>query len=110
MKERFKGQLQQNIDVNEGINWLSGDVTNCIKNHQKEMTNIIRGLKHTTEDPKKSDLQKGFKQLLTRWLFQLFHEGTDKDTYQKMVENILNEKSDTMKETDKIITKVLEEA
>lgn len=110
MKERFKGQLHENIDVNEGINWLSGDVTNCIKNHQKEMTNIIRGLKHTTEDPKKSDLQKGFKQLLTRWLFQLFHEGTDKDTYQKMVENILNEKSDTMKETDKIITKVLEEA
>ena len=68
---------------------------------------ILRGLKHTTKDPDKKNLRDSFSELLTRWIFQLFHDHEVPKTYSKMVGAVTDPKGKVMLETNKIISHVL---
>lgn len=109
MKERFLQKIKDNNNLEDALKWLSDDAANCIKTHQKEMTTIIRGLKHTIDKPDKKKLQAGFTQLLTRWMFQLFRQETQEKNYKRLVGAVTDEKGKTMQAAEKIITEVLTE-
>ncbi|MBQ6520026.1 MAG: hypothetical protein IJI14_15030 [Anaerolineaceae bacterium] len=81
MKERYLQKIKDNNNLEDALKWLSNDIANCVKTYQKEMTTIIRGLKHTIYKPDKKKLQAGFKQLLARWMFQLFRQETQEKNY-----------------------------
>lgn len=110
MKDRFENEFKDSKDAKSMGEWLITDTVNCIKGHQEEMKSIIRGLKRTTEEPDQAKLRAGFSELLTIWLFQLFRGGRDPNQYRMFVKILTGIRSDVMKETDKIITKVMEEA
>ena len=73
------------------------------------MTTIIRGLKHTTDQADKGKLQAGFSQMLTKWVFQVFHDNKDVNQYRMMVKTMTSPVGVVMQEVDKIITEVLKE-
>ena len=109
MKGRFKQLYNDKYDAKEAAAWLDNDAANCVKNHEKEMTMILLGLKHTTDKPDKENLEAGFTNLLTRWLFQLFRTETQTDDYKVIVTALQNAGSAVMKETGKLITRVMNE-
>ena len=59
MQERFTENFQGKYNMKEMLDWLNADAANCVKTHEKEMTTIIRGLKHTTDQADKGKLQAG---------------------------------------------------
>ena len=109
MKGRFKELYNGNFDAKEAAAWLDNDAANCVKNHEKEMTMILLGLKHTIDEPDKEKLEAGFTNLLTRWLSQLFRTNTYKDGYKAIVTALQKADSTVMKETGKLITRVMSE-
>ena len=110
MKERFKNQFPDNKEENDDrAAWLAGDALNCIRNHKKETTMILRGLKHFLSDKDKQTLLEGFSRLLTKWIFQLFHGDFRLDVYSQLVEAVTSPNGDVMKEIDTLATSVLQE-
>ncbi len=109
MQERFTENFQGKYNMKEMLDWLNADAANCVKTHEKEMTTIIRGLKHTTDQADKGKLQAGFSQMLTKWVFQVFHGNKDVNQYRMMVKTMTSPVGVVMKEVDKIITDVLKE-
>ena len=109
MKGRFKQLYNDKYDAKEAAAWLDNDAANCVKNHEKEMTMILLGLKHTIDEPDKEKLEAGFTNLLTRWLSQLFRTNTYKDGYKAIVTALQKADSTVMKETGKLITRVMSE-
>ena len=107
MKDRFTQKFQSEREDDAMFSWLSDDASNCIINHKKEMKMILRGLKHSTKDPDKKKLQDGFSELLTRWMFQLFHDHEVQKTYSKMVRAVTDPKGKVIQEANKIISHVL---
>ncbi len=109
MKERFKNQFPDKKDNDDRAAWLAGDALNCIRNHKKETTMILRGLKHFLSDKDKQTLLEGFSRLLTKWIFQLFHGDFRRDIYSQLVEAVTNPNGDVMKEIDTLAVSVLQE-
>ncbi len=109
MKERFKQQFPDKDANDEMPAWLAGDAENCIKNHKKEMTMIIRGLKRAINKSDKETILLGFNRLITKWMFQLFHAEQLPVNYIRMVEAVTAPNGPVMKETEKIVTNVLKE-
>ena len=70
---------------------------------------ILLGLKHTIDEPDKEKPEAGFTNLLTRWLSQLFRTNTYKDGYKVIVTALQKADSTVMKETGKLITRVMSE-
>ncbi len=107
MKDRFTEKFKDAYPEREMLDWLTADIVECMKNHKKEMTAIIRGMKHTTEEPDDRKLQADFSTILTKWLFQLFHDDKDVKQYRNMVKTLTSRNGAVIKEADKIITSVL---
>ena len=109
MRDRFDKTFEGDYDVRTMLTWLAADAVDSIRNHPKEMAAIIRGMKHAEDDPDQAKLQAGFSSLLTRWLFQLFHDDRDTKQYRSMVKSLTSRNGDVMKEASKIITNVMQE-
>ena len=109
MKDRFKEKFGAGYELKSMLQWLEGDALDCVTNHKKELTTIIRGLKHTTDDPDKQKLEAGFTELLTRWIHQLFRKEKDDDQYKLMVQVLTNRSGKIISEVNKIISYVLRE-
>jgi hypothetical protein len=113
MKDRFKNEFPDpNVNTYETrdlMRWVHKDVIDCITSHKNEMKTIIRGIKHSTEDPDKDKLKRSFSDLLTKWLFQILREGMDGAKYSRIVEHATGRYSGVMEEAEKIITSVLNE-
>ena len=109
MKERFKENFGENYDMKTAPKWLEEDAENCVKGHKQELTTIIRGLKHTTDDPNEDKLESGFIDLLTRWIHQLFRKDKDEAQYNMMVSTLTKRNGNTMQEVSKIISAVMKE-
>jgi len=112
MKDRFTsefGDKSDKYDVKTMLDWLSADAADCIKNHKEEMKTIIRGMKHTTDKPDSAKLRVGFVDLLTKWIFHLFHGDRDVNQYKMMVKTLTSYNGAAMKEAYRIITDVMKE-
>ena len=115
MKDRFtsefgdKSDKSDKNDMKTMLDWLSADAVDCVKSHKEEMKTIIRGMKHTTDKPDKAKLRIGFVDLLTKWIFQLFHGDRDVNQYKMMVKSLTSYNGTVMKEVYKIITDVMQE-
>lgn len=110
MKERWHNHFKNGYWVEDLAEWVSADASDCIRSHEKEITAILRGLKHTTENPDEDKLNDGFKDLFIRWLFQLFRNDLGENNYREMALALTNDKSGQfMEEIDKIITNVMKE-
>ena len=109
MKDRFKQQFKDSDDTDEMSAWLAGDAVDCIRNHKKETTMILRGLKRFLGKNDKPAMLEGFSRLLTKWMFQLFHADQKLFTYSQMVKAVTDPKGAVMKEIDTLVTSVLQE-
>ena len=109
MKERFKEKFNGGYELGSMLKWIEGDALGCVKSHKKELTTIIRGLKHTTDKPDKENLKAGFTELLIRWIFELFRKEKDEGQYNLMVQVLTNSSGNIMSEVNKVISDVLKE-
>ncbi|MBQ6505524.1 MAG: hypothetical protein IJI57_16585 [Flexilinea sp.] len=109
MKDRFKQQFPDGNNTDEMSAWLANDTLNCIRNHKKETTMILRGLKNFLSDKDKQTMLQGFSKLLTKWMFQLFHGDQKLLTYSQMVKAVTDPKGIVMQEIDTLATSVLQE-
>ena len=112
MKDRFTSEFGDKSDKNDVktmLDWLSADAADCVKNHKEEMKTIIRGMKHTTDKPDSAKLRVGFVDLLTKWIFHLFHGDRDVNQYKMMVKTLTSYNGAAMKEAYRIITDVMKE-
>ncbi len=107
MKERCGKEFKDASGLQEAANRIANDAYKCIKNHGKEMTTIIRGLKHTTKNPDEKKLENRFSDLLVRWIFQLFR--TDKEQCREIVSALTDPLGGVMYEAEDIITRIINE-
>ena len=91
------------------LQWIEDDAADCVTGHKKELTTIIRGLKHTTDNPDEDRLEAGFTDLLTKWIHQLFRKEKDDGQYNLMVQVLTKRNGKTMSEVLKVISEVMKE-
>ena len=112
MRDRFTsefGDKSDKTDEKTMLDRLSADAVDCVRNHKEEMKTIIRGMKHATDKPDKAILRVGFVDLLTKWIFQLFHGDKDVNRYKMIVRTLTSYNNAVMKEVYKVITDVMQE-
>ena len=85
------------------------DAENCVKGHKQELTTIIRGLKHTIDNPDEAKLSNGFINLFTRWIHQLFRKDKDEAQYNMMIMKLTQINGKVMREVSNIISDVMQE-
>ena len=95
--------------INSSFLLTKKDSENCVKEHKEELTTIIRGLKHTTDEPNEDKLESGFLDLFTRWLYQLFRKDKDEAQYNLMIMTLTKRNGAAMREVLKIISDVMKE-
>ena len=64
---------------------------------------------HAADKPDKRQLQADFSNLLTRWIFELFHGEMDVNQYRTMIKTLTRRSGEIMKEVDRVITGVMGE-
>lgn len=110
MKERFaKNFGNGGYDMRKMLQWIETDFGDSVTEHKKELTTIIRGLKHTTENPDEKKLEAGFKDLLIRWIHQVFRKTKDDGQYRMMVDIATRPNGKTMSEVLNVISDVMKE-
>ena len=109
MKERFKKKFEGGYNLRSMLQWIEDDAADCVTGHKKELTTIIRGLKHTTDNPDEDRLEAGFTDLLTKWIHQLFRKEKDDGQYNLMVQVLTKRNGKTMSEVLKVISEVMKE-
>ena len=109
MKERCDNEYGGGYRIQDILDWITRDVYNYIQTHEKEMKTIIRGLKHTTKDVNEFKLKAGFKDLITRWIFQVFHDDKDRNQIKVMAQAVTDPRGGVMAEVEDIIEDVMNE-
>ncbi len=110
MKQRYSSQFSgKKIKLNKFLEWVSKDSVNYIPQKKEETKTILRGIKRSEDDPSSDQVKDRFIELLTKWLFQTYHDLLSRNVYKNTVLTLTGKDSPLMKQVDDLIDEVMDE-
>ncbi len=117
MKEKFTKKFPDinfvNFDMKEMLSWVAKDSVTYIPQKKDETKTILLEIKHTTKAPDADKLKNRFRELMAKWLFQLYHQDLyeygETEAYLGILETMTDEKSPLMRQIDALAKEVMDE-
>ena len=111
MKQNYSNQFsrKKKIKLNKVLEWASKDSANYIPRKKEETKTILRGIKRSDEDFSDDDVKDRFTELLTKFLFQIYHSSVSRNVYKNIVLTLTGKDSPLMKQVDELIRELDDE-